>query len=45
LPPEGEDAEFEEDIAAEIKELANEAAQRLSAKNKNGRVNKKKQFF
>ena len=38
LPPEGEDAEYDDDILTEVKELAEQAAKRLKETNKNGRV-------
>jgi hypothetical protein len=38
LPPEGEDVENGEEIAKQVKELAQQAAERLSQKNKNGKV-------
>ena len=38
MPPEGEDVEYEEDITSEVQELAQEAAARLAAKNKDGKV-------
>lgn len=38
LPPEGDDVECDENMADEIKELANSAAKRLAVKNKNGKV-------
>ena len=38
MPPEGEDVEYEEDITSEVQELAQEAATRLAAKNKDGKV-------
>jgi hypothetical protein len=41
LPPEGYDAneDEQEDIAEEVEELAKQAAEKLKAKNKNGKVN------
>ena len=38
LPPEGENIEYDDDILEEIQEAAKEAAAKLAAKNKNGKV-------
>lgn len=38
LPPEGQDVENGDEIAMQVKLLATQAAERLSQKNKNGKV-------
>ena len=38
MPPEGQDVENGDEIAMQVKLLATQAAERLSQKNKNGKV-------